>query len=129
MSCNNNNNNHDDDCNNSLIIDSFDDLECNKGRIITVFTESGGCTGCGFTGLLVEVNCKFIKLITELPSAPSHPFGFDNGCCCRNGGFGNNFDNFGVGSRRGHDRCCRDRFGTAIVIPVCKIVSIVFNEI
>lgn len=124
MSCNNNQN---DNCDNNLSnIDDFSDLECNIGRIITVFTQSGGCTGCGFTGLLVESNCKFIKLITNLPSAPRHPFGMESGnCCCERGrGFGNGF---GFGGR--NEGCCGTRFGTVIVIPINKIVSFVFNQV
>jgi hypothetical protein len=95
----------------------IDDLGGNTGRIITVFTKSGGCSGRGFTGLLVKVDCRFIKLITELPSAPRHPFGrrFDR-------------DDFGFGFDGG--RCCeRSRFGTAIVIPIRDIVAFVFNEV
>jgi hypothetical protein len=92
----------------------------NTGKIITVFTQSGGCSGSGFSGLLVEANCRFIKLITRLPSAPRHPFGNNRGINSDFGGFGG----FGGG-------CERDcsRFGTAIIIPINKIVSFVFNEI
>jgi hypothetical protein len=91
----------------------------NTGKIITVFTESGGCSGRGFTGLLVEANCRFIKLITSLPSAPRHPFGRRRG----------DFDDFGFGGCcGGGDREC-SRFGTAIIIPIRHIVSFVFNEI
>jgi hypothetical protein len=94
----------------------FVELERNIGRVITVFTKSGGCSGRGFTGLLVRVDCHFIKLITSIPSAPRHPFGrqFED-CCC---------DFFS--SRR---NCERSRFGTVILIPICDIVSFVFNEV
>ena len=87
----------------------------NIGRIVRVFTESGGCSGTkGFTGVLIEADDDFIRLITELPSAPSHPFG----CSNFNRGFG-----FGGG-------CCnRTNFGTTAIIPIDKIVSFVFNEI
>lgn len=92
----------------------FEELSDNIGRIITVFTRSGGCSGRGFTGLLVKVDCRFIKLITSLPSAPRHPFGRDF-----------DFDDFGF-----RNRCCeRSRFGTAIIIPIREIVAFVFNEI
>jgi hypothetical protein len=92
-----------------------ENLRDNIGRVITVFTQSGGCSGRGFTGLLVKVDCHFIKLTTSLPSAPRHPFGrnFD-------------IDDFEFGSsRRSFER---SRFGTSIVIPIRKIVSFVFNE-
>ncbi len=92
--------------------DECDDLRSNIGRVITVFTQSGGCSGMGFTGLLVKVEHGFIKLITSLPSAPRHPFGFQGG---------HNFNNW--------DDCHNSRFGTVIVIPIRKIVSYVFNEV
>lgn len=98
-------------------LENNETLMGNTGKIITVFTESGGCSGRGFTGLLVEVNCRFIKLITRLPSAPRHPFG-------RRGG---DFDDFGCGCGCGERECAR--FGTAIIIPIRHIVSFVFNEI
>lgn len=97
----------------------LEQLLSNTGRVVTLFTTSGGCSGRGFTGLLIEANRCFVKLITRLPSAPRHPFGlneFNGGC----GGFGG----FGGGS------CCdRSRFGTVIVIPVNRIVAFVFNEV
>lgn len=92
----------------------IDGLEDNIGKVITVFTQSGGCSGRGFTGLLTEVNDRFIRLVTSLPSAPRHPFGHD-------------FD-FDFDSDFRH--CCRcSRFGTTIIIPIEKIVSFVFNQI
>jgi hypothetical protein len=94
--------------NNDLSGDLVDTLRGNIGRVVTIFTSSGGCSGRGFTGLLVRVDCGTCKLITSLPSAPRHPFGF-------------NGDSF--------DHCDRSRFGSAIVIPIRQIVSCVFNEI
>ena len=95
------------------------DFECNIGRVITVFTESGGCSGVGFTGLLVKADCRFIKLITDLPSAPPSPFGScdfrgavrDRNCCVK-----------------GRDHRCSD-FGTVVIIPIKQIVAFVFNDI
>jgi hypothetical protein len=97
-------------------------FENNIGRIITVFTESGGASGSGFTGLLVHSDCNFIKLITCLPSAPPCPFG-NNDFSRRRRGF--RFD------RELGNCCCNTeaRFGTVIVIPVDQIVAFVFNEI
>jgi hypothetical protein len=111
MSIDINNRNDDREDDNDGIIES---LRNNTGRIITVFTQSGGCSGRGFTGLLASADCHFIKLISSFSSAPRHPFGrrFDN-------------DDFGFGS---NNRCC-SRFGTFIVIPINKIVSFVFNEV
>jgi hypothetical protein len=94
-------------------LENNDALIGNTGKIITVFTASGGCSGRGFTGLLVEANCRFIKLITRLPSAPRHPFGMNN---FNDSGWGGSCD-------------CGSRYGTAIIIPIRHIVSFVFNEI
>lgn len=92
----------------------LDRASVNIGRIVTVFTRSGGCSGSGFTGLLIHVDCNVIELITRIPSAPRHPFG-------RQFSF-NDFSGSGCS-------CQRDRFGTRIVIPVRDIVAVVFNEI
>lgn len=94
-----------------------DSLRDNIGKIITVFTESGGCSGRGFTGLLVEANCRFIKLITSFASAPRHPFGRRR----------IDFDDFGFGGGCGEREC--SRFGTAIIIPIRQVVAFVFNEV
>ncbi|HEX3039610.1 MAG TPA: hypothetical protein VHP54_04900 [Caproiciproducens sp.] len=90
-------------------------LAANLGRMVTIFTESGGCTGCGFTGLLVRVDNETVKLTTELPCAPSNPFGPFNHCCDHHNG------------RRNH--CRGNEFGTSCVIPIDQIVSVCFNEI
>jgi len=89
----------------------FESLVGNVGRVVTVFTQSGGATGCGFTGLLVSVNCEFLKLITKFPTAPTHPFGM-------------NIGHNNLNCNRG-----REELGTAIIIPLSKIVSVVFNEV
>lgn len=107
----------------------------NIGRIVTVFTECGGACGCGFTGLLAEVDCHFIKLITSAPNGPISPFGGFNGndrddCEC----------NLHKRNRRcdaSVEICCEnhrkrnvcDPFGTVAIIPIDKIVSFVFNTI
>ena len=107
------NHNQDDDNDNSAV----ESLRLNIGRVVTVFTQSGGLSGSGFTGLLASANRDFIKLITNLPSAPPNPFGV-------RGVRGVDFFNNDFDSRR---RC--SMFGTVVVIPVNKIVSYVFNEI
>lgn len=64
MACTNNTNNN----------DLVDALASNLGKICTVFTKSGGASGCGFTGLLVQVNDDFIKVVTQLPCAHGQEF-------------------------------------------------------
>ncbi|HEX2985660.1 MAG TPA: hypothetical protein VHO71_02480 [Caproiciproducens sp.] len=93
----------------SVSDDTFKDLLRNRGRIVTVFTQSGGLSGRGFTGLLVEANHHFIRLVTTLPSAPRHPFGVE------------------AASLFDHNGC--NRLGTSCVIPINKIVCFTFNQI
>ena len=114
--CNNNNDNDD----NSAV----ESLRLNTGRVVTIFTQSGGLSGRGFTGLLVSANRDFIKLISNLPAAPRFPFRSER----RRGCFGRDRDDF-VGNDFDIDRRGCNMFGTAVVIPVNKIVSFVFNEI
>jgi len=99
-------------------------IQHNIGRIVRVFTETGGLAGIGFTGVLIEVNDDFIKLITELPSAPSHPFGVhkkkSRGCFCGGDCFGG--DCFGGG-------CDHSRFGTITVIACDQITAFSVNDI
>ncbi len=92
-------------------------IEClcaNVGRVVTVFTASGGVSGSGFTGLLVWANNQTIKLVTNLPSAPPNPLG---DCGCNNGLFWNS------------NYCGGSMYGSVVVIPTCQIVSFVFSEI
>ena len=85
------------------------ELRQNVGRVVTLFTTSGGCSGNGFTGLLADVDRNSCKLITSLPTAPRNPFGVQSA---------NNFHNH-----------CNNQLGTVIVIPVNKICAAVYNEI
>ena len=87
-------------------------LANNIGRVVTVFCKCGGASGCGFTGLLVRVDCDFIKLTTSIPCAPSNPFGL--------------FINSGNAAS---NRRCGNEFGTSCIIPTDAIVSFVFNEL
>lgn len=92
-------------CSNDLV----DALADNIGRVVTIFTKSGGVSGCGFTGLLVSVNSDVVKCVTELPSAPTSPFGTNV--------VNTNFNR------------CRNELGTTVVIPVNAIASCVFNQV
>ena len=92
-------------------------IEClcaNVGRVVTVFTSSGGASGSGFTGLLVWANNQTVKLVTNLPSAPPNPLGE---CGCNNGMYWNS------------NYCNGSMYGSVVVIPTCQIVSFVFSEI
>lgn len=43
------------------------------GETVTIFTTSGGPSGCGFTGCLFGVNPCFVRLITRFGSEPTNP--------------------------------------------------------
>ncbi len=91
------------------------------GEVVTVFTASGGISGSGFTGVLLTVNCDFIRLVTEQGSAPTSPLEpiFDE---CDNGNMSGNFN----GQNFDHRRC--QCIGTETDIPIDKIVAFVHNE-
>ncbi len=43
------------------------------GQTVTIFTTSGGASGCGFTGVILTVNCNFVRLVTQQGTPPSNP--------------------------------------------------------
>ena len=58
---------------NSLIfsenMQTMTDMKALTGKSITVFTSSGGNSGNGFTGILIDVREDFIKLMTAIQGA------------------------------------------------------------
>ncbi len=91
-------------CTNNTNGINLDSLSDNIGRVVTIFTSSGGCSGKGFTGVLASRNSKSCKLITSLPNTSPNPF------CNRNSG----------GSTQ---------FGTTVEIPNDKIVAVCSSQI
>lgn len=83
------------------------------GETVTVFTTSGGASGCGFTGILMTVNSSYIRLLTQEGTPPNNPLS-DN-ICPRIGDAGNYHHHFNVGS--------------VCDIPVCTIASFCHNAI
>jgi hypothetical protein len=43
------------------------------GQTVTIFTTSGGASGCGFTGVLMSVNCDYVRLLTQEGTPPANP--------------------------------------------------------
>lgn len=43
------------------------------GETVTIFTTSGGASGCGFTGMLLSVNPCFVRIMTEQGAPPANP--------------------------------------------------------
>ena len=87
----------------------------NIGRVVTVFLETCGSSGRGFTGLVAMVHDGTLRLVTSIPSAP--------------------FERFRDNRRQGDcsfnlcEHCRNSHFGSAIVIPICKILAVSVVEI
>lgn len=43
------------------------------GQTVTIFTTSGGASGCGFTGVLLLVNPTFVTLVDRFGTPPANP--------------------------------------------------------
>lgn len=107
---------HDDDCCEERFAIRKTLLK-NTGKVVIVFTRTGGCAGEGFTGLIATVCDDTLRLITSIPSAPPYPF---EGRCCKK----RCCDDFELC----RNRCC-SHFGSAVIIPLCEITSVVVAEV
>lgn len=122
-----------DGCNNLGCNDNLSHLLCKYiGETVTIFTKSGGQSGCGFTGVILGVNDCFCRLITSIGPAP----GCALGNSCGNGM--NNMNNMGDGY--GHGNGCgfnqNGNYGTPVYnvgsvtdIPINSIASFVHNAV
>ena len=102
---------------NSEFLQRGHDLEDHIGETVTIFTTSGGESGSGFTGVIINVNDDFVRLVTRIGPPPGCALG--NACC----------DRF---NRRFHDRFDRGfvrSVGSVIVIPLDRIAAVVFNSV
>ena len=94
------------------------------GQTITIFTKSGGATGCGFTGVLISADCNCIRLLTDFGLPPACPIG--SACCGENfgdGGFGFFGNNWGsTGSMCVGGGSWGNPFGSLCVIPTDSVV-------
>ena len=96
------------------------------GQTVTIFTASGGATGCGFTGVLMSANECFVRLLTSVGIAPDCPIG--STCCCPcDPSCSKTIPGFG--GFRGGQGACGCGFGSVVVIPVDQIVSFCHNAI
>lgn len=110
------------------------------GETVTIFTTSGGVSGCGFTGVVLSVNACFVRLITEQGTAPSSPISesicgdFEGG----KGGKGCGYDGIGGAGMggpgmggpgmNGHRNDYR-RFGSVCDIPIENIAAFCHNAV
>ena len=107
------------------------------GETVIIFTTSGGPSGCGFTGLILSINCKFIRIVTQQGTPPVSPLA-ENVCgemangpmqrgCNGIGNIGNinNINNIGGGPN--HDN--KFRVGSICDIPIDRIVAFCHNAV
>lgn len=101
--------------------DLTDQLERYIGQTVTIFTTSGGMSGCGFTGVLLCISDCCVKLITQIGPAPGCALGnsctgtpYANGTGC----MGNVSNGFPIGT-----------VGSVVDIPIDSIASFVHNAV
>lgn len=101
------------------------------GETVIVFTTSGGLSGSGFTGVLLSVNCEFIRLDSRRGSAPDCPIGTffpgDFNGDFEDSNYGN--ESYGNDNNCKHKRRRRQDFGSVVDIPIDSIVAFVHNAI
>lgn len=93
------------------------------GETVTIFTTSGGASGCGFTGVLISVNSRFVRLVTEQGTPPSNPLA-ENVCGDMDNGRGPG----GSPCKGGHEHRFRST-GSVCDIPVDRIVAFCHNAV
>lgn len=114
------------------------------GETVTIFTKSGGQSGCGFTGVILGVNDCFVRLITRIGPAPGCSLGnscganadmYDNNNMMGSGhngyGCGFNAGNFGgMGNGNGYGNGYPVyNVGSVTDIPINSIASFVHNAV
>jgi len=100
-------------------------IEClmpHIGRTVTVFTESGGISGAGFTGVLLTADFGCIRLLASIGAPPACPIG--STCLDSFGGPG-----FGRGGPEGGAPFFGNPMGAICVIPTDAIVCFTHNAI
>ncbi len=102
---------------------TFEELCRFIGQTVTIFTTSGGASGCGFTGVLLRVNPCFVTLVNRLGTAPTNPLS-EEICGERNYG--------GKDCRDGRD--CDEKnpihsVGSVCDIPIDRIAAFCHNAI
>lgn len=99
------------------------------GETVTIFTTSGGVSGCGFTGVVLSVNACYVRLITEQGTPPSNPLA-ENICGDFDGkGKGYGLDGVGGAGMGGHRRDDYRRLGSVCDIPIENIAAFCHNAV
>ena len=86
------------------------------GETVTIFTESGGMSGRGFTGVIINVSDCFVRLINSIGEAPDCALGSDCDDSCGK-------------HRRSHKNNSFNGVGSVTDIPFDKIVAFVHNAV
>ncbi len=82
------------------------------GQTVTIFTTSGGASGCGFTGVLLRVNNDYVTLVNRIGTPPTNPL---SEVIC--------------GNCRGTDDRPIYNVGSVCDIPVDKIAAFCHNAV
>ena len=95
-----------------------DDLCRYIGQTVTIFTTSGGCSGSGFTGVLVSVSDCVVRLLVSAGEAPACPIG--SSCSGVMTPYGNGSYSYGYAG---------NPLGAIAVIPTNSIAAFTHNAI
>ncbi|MGI6086310.1 MAG: hypothetical protein ACOYIF_12940 [Acetivibrionales bacterium] len=93
-------------------------LQRYKGKIVTIFTTGGGLSGLGFTGVVLDVNDAYVRLIAKPGPAPLCLWTFEK--------------NTGPVEKVPQGNFClapAPFLGSEIFIPASKIVSVVHSTV
>lgn len=112
---------------NACLVES---MLCHIGKTITVYTTSGGASGCGFTGVLASVTCDCIRLITDIGEAPACSIG--SSCCknkCNNYNIYNNYNKCKCNKYNYTNSNSNNWLGSVTDIPICAIACFTHHTI
>jgi hypothetical protein len=100
------------------------------GETVTIFTTSGGASGCGFTGVILSVNTNFVRLVTEFGDPPGNPLA-ENICGDMDNDMdlGNGRGGIGIAGIRDNGRRHSREVGSVVDIPVDRIAAFNHNAI
>lgn len=89
------------------------------GQTVTIFTVSGGASGCGFTGVLLAINPCYVRLMNRQGTPPANPL---SETICPDRGHG-----YGPGGK--YDTTPTFVVGSVCDIPIDKIASFCHNAV
>lgn len=104
------------------------------GDTVTIFTTSGGISGCGFTGVVLSVNHKFVRLMTHMGEPPATPLAenicgdLNNGCVPGTQGLSMSGNTSGMLGGI-HKKEKKNRVGSICDIPIDRIAAFCHNAV